>query len=1194
MTDVVFNQLVEILQVNDQVFVKRGLNRYLSKYFSFDNIRNSGGDTLIHYWFRNPDIFPRKNFSLLLDCFFQCDHLNYGNETPIHILLNRKTGSENFIELFKKGFCLFKSYDDIYSIIDLVIATDNFVIFEFLISLSLENALMNRKFPHIVAMIFRFESIKILKQIIIHQTFRERLIQLLNCIDEPKNKHEEEMKDQIYQAINFSQRTIFKFLFKNLTNFNFITIQMLYQCQQSGFCFFLSKRLNNQNDLKNIDKTIEKNNIKVLPSIKNFLIDLSDDVYKSRELVHDLILKQDLQTLKLISPIMLDGLNYRENTPLLVALKQYNNAKEKKDFEKCQKYKEIIFYLLDSKMCNPYYLGCKTTPLHLAALGNTEILEKILSIKHFKIKVNINVDVLDRKGNTPLINLFESHSNYNFNVDCVNLLIKYGANVSAKSQADGSSILSWAIKKKMDIEFVTKLINENLIPLNQRENQNGNDNNKNKNCYKTKITSDESRILENAIKIKVDMNIIDLLIEKFGVKPLEGKNIFSNKEFKTQAVLLRIIHQLNAMSNDYFFECIEKAIQNTNYFSVELILNEKKLYSHIYKNQTILFLFAGNSLSIDSYSPLNNIINKMLEQKNYSTFLHQNEYKQNLIHIALKCNNKSFLSYILNDLNTSKSLQIHYPYKEKYKEILYKLFRQKDFAGFNPIEYAISRNIKFDKTEYNLLDLSLFPIFTNDHCDVEELKSFLEKVKNPNINDPLTNCPLLLHFINNDKFDEKEILQILNIFDFFHCDFSVKDSKNNHAFKIFAKKNFKDALIFILNHGGAISSQLYHENREIYNNNNFNIEEFSNLFTDSSFFLHFEELVNCINKLESLFTDNLLPAEENIPNKNDFIAYILAPLIPYVRSYKTFLKHYCVQLNHYSFTLSPTSPFYKVFEAALPFIKSLISKALLKRQKIEDKYCSLCNQFGTHKIFNRLSEIERTFLSMVDLLKKISDRHPNNEFKQQFIHLLKKWERINDYLGNTVLTNYEFQKKFISKYDKYYFSDYYISKKIHSPQRMCDIKIIEEKMIFNVKNFTGSLYLLLLNRKYLILIEYTCSQIVFLFEEDIHKAFISEIAPDEYIMYTTLGWIKFSETGTLKYLNNVKKAISKIEKLNEIEVSDSKYKDVTVNTYYVKENTSKVNTRTDQCTGKYQEIENHIKTLIGPLQRDNLIRMVIE
>ena len=81
-------------------------------------------------------------------------------------------------------------------------------------------------------------------------------------------------------------------------------------------------------------------------------------------------------------------------------------------------------------------------------------------------------------------------------------------------------------------------------------------------------------------------------------------------------------------------------------------------------------------------------------------------------------------------------------------------------------------------------------------------QNFLKKYQNPNIIQNIEKGePLIMKYVKYEKFDEDEMIKILELFDSYECDF-IQNNENEYVALILLKRYFFKALEFLFYHHG--------------------------------------------------------------------------------------------------------------------------------------------------------------------------------------------------------------------------------------------------------------------------------------------------------------------------------------------------------------------------------------------------------
>lgn len=293
---------------------------------------------------------------------------------------------------------------------------------------------------------------------------------------------------------------------------------------------------------------------------------------------------------------------------------------------------------------NRNYYNANFTLIHAIVKGNTETAKEL-------IKIGVNLNLQDDKGNTPLILAVI----YN-NIEIVRLLVQAGALVNIKCQI-GYTALNWAVSSNN--KEMVKILLANSADINNLSNK-------------------KQTPLINALDIGF-IQMAELLINagaNLNIQDIYEQNALSFAIKKTNKKFIQLLFEKDVNVNH------DININNN-------VLNKKKFSNIAKKNKNIKVLIRYiNNLKMQ--------LNNALEEANFElfkisikklqTFYIEDENKNNLIHKIVKIYDRNLVDNI--KINLIKILAYVISFVPD-------LIIKKNNLNLNPIEYSLQN----DKSE---------------------------------------------------------------------------------------------------------------------------------------------------------------------------------------------------------------------------------------------------------------------------------------------------------------------------------------------------------------------------------------------------------------------------------------------------------------------------------------------------------------
>lgn len=1070
-------------------------NNYLLEMISFDDISDeNNGDTLLHYFFNNFDeLLPVSTLNFLISCFFRIDHFNKENKTAVHILLEKHPSAIDYFNCLKgKGIPLFEKRGNCLSIFELIISSDNLNIFQPLIENFNLTYIREFYYEKSLALALKYDSILIFDLLISESPFDLYTLfqEFLGKLHIPTSDEDKESANyQFFLAIKNSKKKIFNKIFENHPDDRIVTLDMLYYCDHTSFCIYLSKYIKEGE----YSKISIQNDQKIRQDIFDLVNDLSSKIYESRSIIHLAAKKGQLDIIKQIPSIMYDSHDYSGNTPLYYAIEaeQYKVAK----------------YLIKHGDCDFCHLGKKTTPLHLAVKGRLEILEIMLSyVNSKKYKRLFDINVKDSFQNIPLLAPFFSEQgkmikNKDINPSCLKLIIENGADITA-CDSQGNNILFYVFKFFYIIkspDFFNYILNQRELTLTEK--------------------GKESLLIQLFNQRNIDN--INIFLDRFEIDADFMRTIFCQYEIPSIEKVYSLLKKQGKNEIEYFFECLKNAKENV----INLLL--KNIDGLIFyvdsndNNNNILFILANFYFHSDRYlkSILITIFEAIIEHDRDDFLLIKNkENGDTFLHVAIRKSN-GLLIQIMLDIYQKKENKIFKKFpdnKERIWSSINKLFYQSNDDKNNrqnPIELGTVLFFDFG-------NIFPFEIFEMEPSYIE-LENFLNKIPNPNVFQ--NGEPLLIKYVNYEKFDEDEMLRILELFDSYHCDFTLKKG-DEYAALILLNRRFSRALDYLLSHQGVglyapnivdIIND-YEYNKEKLNENDFiddklieKIKKFSKYYDAfvnlRKYIRKFDVIKNAIYKTlrtNSLFSDD---------DKSFW------PLLPSIQRMSTFNDHYALIIDSFQKFLTFESPIQNFFEKFIPFYDNVYGQFYTQILAVQNQFTmEQIEHFmiDSNSIIGNFSSISNFWAAFESNIADLIKYNLNNEMKEK---LLKSREKCQEVIDKVQVYSPQIEefKEVIKDKEIVYDIDYDISQ-LSSKLYQVFVEIIDCRIDltkFLSQNETKEFYLICTDE--VILLAFVDSDKVhFFFKEKITDVFCETIFNyDESKMklFTIGGMIEFKQ-----------------------------------------------------------------------------------
>lgn len=1080
--DQVFSELVEIFNKNAPQNIQNQINKYLDQYISFDNIRHSSNnDTLLHNYFRHPEVFP-ANFEILTNFFYQCDQTNSDGKSPIHLLLENYPSQIDHLKTFlSKGVSLFDSSKWQPPIIEQIIKNDNLPIFEAIIEYFSDDYL-SIHYNSILALIFQYEALKIL-HFLISSRIRQLFSRFISKTHLPNDSDDSmSANSQFFNAISNSRHQLFQTIFQSLSMPKIVTIEMLYQCKTEKFCAFLFKYVKDGE----FSKLQIKNNTFCSQKILSLLIDLKEGIYYSRIIIHNAAKQGNLDLMKKFPRVMLDSKDYKGNTPLIYAIKYRRD--------------NIAHYLIESNESDFCHLGSKTTALHLAIQRPPNLLKEMLSFSESKdYKFHFDINVKDRMGVPPLLAPFhkQSHNQKDVFIDEQSLALLLSHTDTTICDNEGKNLLFYVFKFN---PYLSNSFIEYCLTFNFK-----NDN------------IDWNELLPNIYK---NEKVTNLFFEYFEVNLESMKKMVS----KGMLTITPSIYQKMKFSLKNILDFLEICPVDRIF---HLLLTFKQVLLYVDdSNRNVLFISAKRNAS-DFKETFIEILREMTKNnKNDFLFIQNKITGDTFLHTALKASSMSCINALL-DLYSEEPSHFSNESAGFIQTNLDKLFQIKNNDQLTAVELAASLNI-------DLRDLFTLPIYKSEPS-IDTLEQFLLKINNPNYIEH--GEPLLFRYLKYDKFTEDDILTVLACFDKYHCDFSIciqRDGRSVYAAQILINRNFLRGFHFLYEHGGAfyyssMTAEYFKNNREhpLYSTFKTDYKEMT-FYCDILDDFSKNDFVNNIRNGLEVYARNGIPSDVT-PTMKKIIKRLYLPLYSDFRAFISMMETFYRLFERMKRKITFSTDIWGFFNELLPFVntivRNLITKYVTRLEVLTSKWGPAPIEYSLNPITSGFCQIDRTFLMFRDNMKSLhkipSICIPNDTYSVVY----KEWDRVLEDICIFWYESFDFNTIKNKRASTFAGS---FTKKVNFPKVLrtfdgkvasCDFELYNTDLDFPADQKNS---LLICFENSIAFVNYNDSVMIFYYEEKLPL----------FVKYQNKSVDIYTKDGMIQFTQENKNSIRNFEKLN--------------------------------------------------------------
>lgn len=760
----------EYLQMESNERIIRYSSEFLKQNVSLDNYRTIPDQmTLLHKITKFPKQYPllytaktenNTKLEIVFHSFFYFDHKDkYGN-TPLHYVASNPNALPIFNKLLGLGTNILSINEEGLTPLEIIIKSNNYM---FLKLIPLTN---KGKFSE--------EVINLLKLSISYKS-NDCIPSIIDACSIEDKKRIVEEEDILIDLIKTGNHEVFPYVCKLFSSAHKLRPDIIFNSQTvSDALQFTNVLLKEQITLKQFEELEPTDGIP--QEVQQVIIDICDGAFNGRTLIHTAIINGNEQLLKKIPDYMIDSCDYNGSTPLFYAIKQ-----DKLDFVK---------YLLKHG-ADPTISNSKTTPLHKSAKGKAEILRMIL-----KYRKNINLEILDSNGHTPLIALFCTKKISRTNFDCIKMLIDAGANIHSTDNK-GNNLLYYFIARDIaeeNFDYFLELM-EKGIPINT----------KSKNSPIITAFQQKKSLVKHILalygeKIQIDQNEILSIIKK-------------NKGENVECLIKKLQNYKSPAMIEFMFDSFKKVLEINNDASANDILHYfPEICSIVDENDNnILHIIACHPLA-STYQFLSQVF------VNLKDLAHINSDGETFIHVAINVRNSQlfellcYIVYKFDELtNIEASKRIQNIYKPTADSIDMLQFVRDQPNGKEIIDQIQSILMCAKGNEFStLIDYTIyckFSIYTF-FCDIffqdvtcATIDMFLKSTKSPDAKS-IHGKPLII-YVCEYFTDEDELCKAFEMFKSYHCNLCATYGERRAANIVVEKEFFSKAFQFLLDNGGV-------------------------------------------------------------------------------------------------------------------------------------------------------------------------------------------------------------------------------------------------------------------------------------------------------------------------------------------------------------------------------------------------------